>query len=113
MVVAHDNVDEPNRGFAGRPFSAIFHQPQSPSRTAWRIRRSGGRLEWGDAAEAVLQACDQLGISVQSYSMASPANVGSVHLKASFLDGGLTGESGNYWFFERGAWIVGSRAVLL
>jgi hypothetical protein len=44
--------------------------------------------------------------------MGSPANVDSFHLEAKFLDGGLAGETGNY-FGERGAWIDGPRAVLL
>jgi hypothetical protein len=46
------------------------------------------------------------------YDMGSPANVDSVHIRAKFLDGGLSGEWSG-WFSERGAWVDGPKAVLL
>jgi hypothetical protein len=44
--------------------------------------------------------------------MGSPVNVDSFHLRAAFLDGGLTGEWAG-WFSPRGACIDGPKATLL
>ena len=38
---------------------------------------------------------------------------GSSNLDATFLDGGLTASTGDYWYGQRGTWISGIKALLL
>ena len=62
---------------------------------------------------AVVEACDDLGIEIERTRSGSPINADSYRMSAPFLDGGLSSMTGNYWFYERAAWVSGSRAVLL
>jgi hypothetical protein len=104
--------DEDSPSFTGKPFSAVFQQPRTAPRARWRIRGSGGRDGWGLQVQAVVRACEELGITIKEDVEGSPVNVDSFHLEAHFLDGGLSVTTGDY-FGERGAWIYGPRAVLL
>jgi hypothetical protein len=109
----YDTDDVVQEDFAGKPFSAVFCRPRNAAEDKWRICRSGGRWDWGPAGRAVLLACGELGIKVANPWGGSPVGVDTMEIEAAFLDGGLTGETGNYWCGQRGAWIRGKRAVLL
>lgn len=100
---------------AGRTFASVFRPdglaPQGQVR--YRIARSGVAT-WATSSPttaAVVEAITAAGIAVRNRSMGSPANCDSYHLDADFRDGGLRGETGNYWFHERGVWIHGDEAV--
>lgn len=101
--------------FRDKPFSAVFHQPTGAKPDRWRIRNSGVQSHPESSAEtrAVLAACTSLGVRVAHRNLASPANANSYKVSATFLDGGLQGETGNYWYAPRGVWVTGRKAVLL
>ena len=100
--------------FQARPFSAVFHLPRGPNTTRWRVRNSGvtGMPCESKETNAVLTACRILGISVREQNWGSAGNANSYKIEAKFLDGGIVGETGNYWFQERGVWVSGAKAVL-
>ena len=99
----------------GKTFSTVFHRPLDAEPDTWRIRNSGVQSQPHNSREtsAVLEACASLGIRAQHRSSGSPANADSYTVQAVFLDGGLDGETGNYWYAPRGVWVRGCKAVLL
>lgn len=101
---------------AGRTFGSVFRADGRTSRgqVRYRIARSGS-MTWGTHAPttaAVVDAITEAGVAVRNVSMGSPGNCDSYHLDADFRDGGLRGETGNYWGHEKGAWIHGDDAVV-
>jgi hypothetical protein len=101
--------------FQGQPFSAVFSTSSKYEVNTWRIRNSGVKSRpWAsDETRSVLEACQSLRIQVEEWGYGSPANASSYHVKATFLDGGVEGQTGDYWFGERGVWVRGRKAVLL
>lgn len=57
-----------------------------------------------DHTSAVCKACKELGMEIKSSSSGSPANA-SYTIRAQFLDGGIDGQTGDYWFDTRGVWV--------
>jgi hypothetical protein len=98
------------RTFEGRSFGTVF---TARGDRRWRIKNSGTRYPWSKETEAVLAAARAMGIEVTETSSASPVNASSYGVRASFLDGGIEGEVGNYWYSPRGVWVIGAKAVLL
>ena len=101
--------------YAGQTFSRVFTQPAEADPREWRIRGSGvsGQPDAADTTYAVMKACESLGIDLSGRSMGSPAGADSYHLEAEFLDGGLRGQTGNYFYYPKGVWVHGPKAVLL
>ena len=99
----------------GKTFSRMFHRPPGTEPDTWRIRNSGVQSQphTSEETSAVLEACESLGIGIEHRNFGSPANADSYKIHAVFLDGGLDGETGNYWFGPRGVWVRGPKAVLL
>src|SRR5262249_54907046 len=99
----------------GKPFSAVFCRLAGAERHTWRVRNSGVQFVPRRSKEtrAVLEACSALGIPLEEKSSGSPANADSYTVRATFLDGGIEGQTGNYWYAPRGVWIRGTKAVLL
>jgi hypothetical protein len=113
MKASNHATDSAN--LAGKTLTSIFKLEASDPAHKWRIKGSGVRGLPTDCllTQVVVDACSDLDISVDKYSMGSPANVDSYHLEATFLDGGLYASTARYWFSPRGAWITGRKAVLL
>ncbi len=59
----------------------------------------------------ILDVLESDGVSVSRTSSGSPANCDSYEFSASFDDGGLSVETGNYWFDKRGGTISGREAL--
>jgi hypothetical protein len=107
-------LDYWRRQFAGRPFGAVFAQPRTYAPGRWRVRRSGTR-QFDDAptTAAVLAACVALGVPVAHSASGGPCSADSEEVDAAFLDGGLSGQTGDYFLGSRGVNLSGPRAVLL
>lgn len=103
------------RRFVNAPFSAVFTQPDTYPSDRWRVRGSGVHTAPDDAptTAAVFAACDALGISLAMTFSGGPCSADAYPVRATFLDGGLAGQTGNYLCGERGIVVVGPRAVLL
>ena len=99
----------------GKPFSAVFSTSPKHEPNTWRIRNSGVQSvpQASKETRSVLEACEALGIRVQEKTYGSPVNADSHHVSAVFLDGGIEGETGNYWAAPRGVWVRGRKAALL
>jgi len=103
-----------------RTFGSIFKRLPVPWNIdipefipAWRIVGSGVR-GFPTECEVVGEIVNVLrshGIDVTQSSMGSPSNADSYHLKASFLDGGIRGKTGNYWYEPRGSWVYGKQVL--
>ena len=98
------------RTFEARSFGTVF---AAKGDNRWRIKNSGTPYPWSKKTEAVLAAARSMGIEVTETSSASPVNASSYGVRASFLDGGIEGQVGNYWYSPRGLWIIGAKPVLL
>ncbi len=59
----------------------------------------------------ILDALESDGVSVSRTSTGGPANCDSYEFSASFDDGGLSIETGNYWFDKRGGTVSGREAL--
>ena len=101
--------------FSGQPFSAVFQQPGHYPEDQWRIRNSAtyGIPELSKQTAAVVNALNNLGIDIQRNYSGSPMNADCYRMRAEFLDGGVASMTGNYWYYERGAYITGSKVGLL
>ena len=110
-----EDVERVSPEFVGKPFSAVFTHPEGLEDGIWRIKGSGthGMPELCKQTLAVTEACDDLGIQIKRTWSGSPINADCYRMSAPFLDGGLWSMTGNYWFYERGAWVSGPKAVLL
>ena len=69
------------------------------------------RIPMNPKLRAILDALESDGVSVSLKETGSPANCDSYEFSASFDDGGLSVETGNYWYSERGGTISGSAAL--
>lgn len=107
--------DEDLPNFSGQPFSAVFQQPGYYPEDNWRIRNSAtyGIPELSRQTAAVVIALNDLGIDIDRTYSGSPMNADCYRMRAEFLDGGLASMTGNYWYYERGAYITGTKVVLL
>jgi hypothetical protein len=112
--MASDPLERVSPGYRGKPFSAIF-QAMKGEVAYWRIKGSGVRWvpESCMQTRAVVDAMDDIGIEFKRYHSATPLNPDSFTITASFLDGGFYAMTGNYWFYPRGAYVGGAKAVLL
>lgn len=101
--------------FDGRPFGAVFTRKETYAPGRWRVRRSGVRCSFDNipTTAAVLAACVALGVPVLYSGSGGPCSADSAEVDAEFLDGGLSGQTGNYIGGERGVVLRGPRAVLL
>jgi hypothetical protein len=101
--------------FSDRPFGAVFAHPRSYPPDRWRVRGSGvhARPDSAPTTAAVLAVCEDLGIATEVYYSTGPCSADSFPVEAKFLDGGLSGETGNYIGGERGVTVTGAKAVLL
>jgi hypothetical protein len=59
----------------------------------------------------ILRALKEDGVEVSVVSSGSPANADSYEFSATFDDGGLSVETGNYWFAPRGGTVEGPLAL--
>lgn len=105
----------PLHRFRNAPLSAVFTQPRRYPWCQWRIRGSGVYTAPDDAptTAAVFAACDVLGIPFEATFCGGPCSADAYPVRASFLDGGLDGRTGNYFGSARGVTVTGPRAVLL
>ena len=103
--------------FHGKRFWEVFRLDQETSKLRWRIVGSGVRGSPCDclATAAVVQVLRDAGIHVRSSFMMplDSRGCGTSNLDATFLDGGLTASTGDYWYGQRGTWISGIKALLL
>jgi hypothetical protein len=107
-------LDYWRRQFAGRPFGAVFSRSGTYAPGRWRVRRSGTRrFDDAPTTAAVLAACVALGIPVVHAAYGGPCSADSEEVDAGFLDGGLSGQTGDYFLGSRGVNLSGPRAVLL
>jgi hypothetical protein len=60
---------------------------------------------------AILDALESDGVSVERSGNGSPAHCDSYGFSASFDDGGLSIDTGTYWYGERGGTISGHGAL--
>ena len=83
------------------------------ARCVWRIVGSGIREIPADApnTKKVLDVLLGEGIAPLTASSASAANASANIIGARFLDGGIAGVTGDYWYGERGVWIWGPELV--
>jgi len=95
---SEDSINE----FWGHPFSRVFQRKIGLVNGTWRIRNSGVSTipESSPETWAVVRACRKLGIEVRSFSSGSPSNADEHRLEAAFLDGGVNGRTGNYFFLS-------------
>ncbi len=83
----------------------------------WFIRGSGAMyggpsgIPMHPNLRAVLDALEADNISVKGMTTGSPVNCDSYTSDAQFDDGGLSVETGNYWWSERGGSISGTDAL--
>jgi hypothetical protein len=105
---------EKKASFAGAPFSKVFEKPDWIGNERWRVKGSGvhGRPWEAPATEALMDACEALGVTVETRSMGGFVNCDSHHIEATFLDGGMRGKTGNYWLEERAVYVEGAKTVL-
>jgi hypothetical protein len=61
----------------------------------------------------VFAALDALGIPLAMTFSGGPCSADAYPVRATFLDGGLEGQTGNYLCGPRGVVVTGARAVLL
>jgi hypothetical protein len=108
-------LDNWRQRFAGQPFGVVFAQPRRYPPNRWRIRWSGVQTRPEDAptTAAVFAVCGALGIPIAVSFCGGPCSANAFPFEAPFLDGGVSGETGNYMPGERGAVVNGPRAVLL
>jgi hypothetical protein len=108
-------LDTWRQRFAGQPFGAVFSQPRRYPPNRWRVRRSGVHFQPEDAptTAAVFAVCEALGIQIAFHLSGGPCSASAWPFEAYFLDGGVSGQTGNYLPGERGAEVTGPRAVLL
>jgi hypothetical protein len=99
----------------GKPFATVFTGSSKYDPNTWRIRNSGVKSWPGTGREtrAVLEACKLLAIPVKEGGGGSAANASSYAVSATILDGGIEGQTGDYWYGPRGVWVRGPKAVLL
>lgn len=103
------------RRYADAPFSAVFAHPSNFPSDRWRVRSSGVHTAPDDAptTAAVFAACDTLGLPLEMTFSGGPCSADAYPVRATFLDGGLEGQTGNYLCDKRGIEVVGPKAVLL
>ena len=101
--------------FTGQAFSAVFTHPQTYPREQWRIRSSGvnTRPDSVPTTAAVLDVCEGLGVMTEVFYSSGPCSANSYPVRATFLDGGVAGETGNYIGGKKGVIVTGVKAVLL
>ena len=118
MTTQQTETTSPTRtDFHGKRFWEVFRLDQETSKLRWRIVGSGVRGSPCDclATAAVVQVLRDTGIHVRGHFRMPLDSSGcdTSNLDASFLDGGLTASTGNYWYGQRGTWIFGIKALLL
>jgi hypothetical protein len=102
------------REFAGQPFGAVFTRSGTNAPGRWRVRHSGTHcFDDAPTTAAVLAACVALDIPVVHSAYGGPCSADSEEVDAAFLDGGLSGQTGNYIGSDRGVGLRGPRAVYL
>ena len=83
----------------------------------WSIRGAGAMyggpngIPMNPKLRAILDALESDGVSVERTWNGSPAHCDSYGFVASFDDGGLSVETGTYWYGERGGTISGHGAL--
>lgn len=101
--------------FTGKPFSAVFTHPQTYPRDQWRIRSSVVNTDPGSVptTAAVLDVCEGLGVMTETFYSSGPCSANVYPVQATFLDGGVSGETRNYIGGKKGGIVTGEKAVLL
>jgi hypothetical protein len=81
----------------------------------WRIRGSGVTFLPSSAplTGEIIARLSEIGVQVSETSSGSPGNADSYGVRAQFLDGGISGQTGNYMGGSRGVWIEGPRSLLV
>lgn len=84
------------------------------AKCVWRVVGSGVKT-WAQLAPNVakiLKVLEERGVVIRNSSSGSPGgNADAYNIGARFLDGGLAGVTGNYWYEERGVFVWGPNAV--
>jgi hypothetical protein len=99
------------------PWTEWFSR-SSRQKGQWFVRNTRGlNSSWKENARwtAVKDACRRLGVKIHGMQFSGPGMSDDYTRHAVFLDGGVTSTEGGYFFGsgQRGAWVVGRRALRL
>lgn len=103
---------------AQRTFAAIFPAGtagvDSDGTPSWRIRGSGVTGEPTDArwTKAAAEFLTREGVAIECKLIMGMCCADMYQLEATFLDGGMHAETGNYFGYGRGASVTGVKAAV-